>query len=131
MRVVIDTNVLVSGLLNPNGIPSKILGLLLNGKIEILYDHRILEEYREVLRRDKFGFSSEYIDALLEFIKYDGVFILSDPIGEQFKDEDDKKFLEVAKSGEATYLITGNTAHFPREKIIINPKEFFDILSLL
>ena len=129
MKVVIDTNVLVSGLLTPNGIPAKILALLLNGRIEILYDNRIIEEYKEVLRRDKFGFNNEYIEALLEFIKYDGMFVLSEPIEDKFKDEDDKKFLEVARSGEAKYLVTGNTAHFPEEEMIVKPKEFLDIID--
>ena len=124
MKVVIDTNVLVSGLLTPNGNPAKILSLLLNERIKILYDNRIVEEYKEVLSRDKFGFNDDYIEALIEFIKQDGIFILADPIQDKF--EDDKKFLEVAKSGDSEYLITGNTAHFPEEEIIVKTKEFLD-----
>lgn len=129
MKVVIDTNVLVSGLLTPNGYPAKILSLLLNERIKILYDNRIIEEYKEVLSRDKFGFNDEYIEALIEFIKQDGIFILADPIEDKFDDEDDKKFLEVAKSGDSKYLITGNTAHFPEVAIIVKPQEFIDIIE--
>ena len=129
MKVVIDTNVLVSGLLTPNGNPAKILNLLLNERIKILYDNRIIEEYKEVLSRDKFGFNDEYIEALIEFIKQDGIFILADPIKDRFEDESDKKFLEVARNGDSKYLITGNTAHFPEEEIIVKPKEFIDIIE--
>jgi len=129
VKVVIDTNVLVSGLLSPNGAPAKILSLLLNEKLVILYDNRIVEEYKEVLSREKFGFNNEYIEALLEYIKQDGTFILADPIDEKFIDEDDKNFLEVAKSGEAKYLITGNTVHFPKNKLIVTPKKFLNIVE--
>ena len=45
MKVVVDTNVIVSALLNPNGPPAKILSLILNGKAKLLYDNRILFEY--------------------------------------------------------------------------------------
>jgi putative PIN family toxin of toxin-antitoxin system len=128
VKVVIDTNVLVSGLLTPNGNSAKIISLLLNEKNKILYDNRILEEYKEVLSRDRFGFNYEYIDALIEFIKQDGIFILAEPIADRFKDENDKKFLEVARSGDAKYLITGNKAHFPEEKIIVNPTGFLESL---
>ena len=48
MRVVLDTNVLISGLLNPNGPPAAVLNLLVNAKLELLYDSRILQEYMEV-----------------------------------------------------------------------------------
>ncbi len=51
MRIVVDTNVLVSGLLNPYGSPGRILDLVLSGRIQVLYDDRILEEYQDVLAR--------------------------------------------------------------------------------
>ena len=56
MKIVLDTNVLVSGLINPKGVPAKILNLMLNEKIIVLYDNRILREYETVLSRRKFRF---------------------------------------------------------------------------
>ena len=56
MKVVLDTNVLVSGLLNPDGNPGRVLDLLLAGEITLLVDDRILAEYRAVLARPRFGF---------------------------------------------------------------------------
>jgi predicted nucleic acid-binding protein len=44
MKIVLDTNVIVSALLNSHGVPAQILGLVLNGTIKIIYDNRILEE---------------------------------------------------------------------------------------
>ena len=126
MKVVIDTNVLVSGLINPNGTPAKIINLLINEKITILYDNRIIMEYEQVLLRKKFGFKEEIINPVLDFIRNDGIFIVPEPLQINFTDEDDKMFFEVAKTGNAEYLITGNTNHFPKEKLIITPKIFLD-----
>ena len=127
MKVVLDTNVLVSGLINPDGFPSKVINLLLNGKIVILYDNRIIEEYSNVLRRKKFMFKNEWIEPLLDYIKNTGEYVAADPITNKFQDEEDKKFYEVAISGKAKYIITGNRAHFPNSKIIKNPKEFIEL----
>ncbi len=65
MRVVLDTNVLVSGLLNPDGSPGRVLDLFLAGGITLLVDDRILGEYRAVLPRPKFGFDTNDVADLL------------------------------------------------------------------
>lgn len=126
MKIVLDTNVLVSALINPKGMPAKILNLILNGRLTILYDNRIMGEYRVVLSRKKFNFSHEMIEPLIDFIKYEGEFIASEPLKTHFVDEDDKMFLEVAVSGSAEYLITGNTKHFPADNYIVTPKIFIE-----
>jgi putative PIN family toxin of toxin-antitoxin system len=64
MRVVLDTNVIVSALINANGIPARILALIINGKLKIAYDNRILFEYIDVLTREEFRFDSEPIAKL-------------------------------------------------------------------
>ena len=124
MKVVVDTNVIVSALMNTNGTPAKILSLLLNGKIVILYDNRIIFEYIETLSRKEFGFNMEIINAMMDFIKHEGEFINADYLQVKFLDEADKKFYEVYKAGKAQFLITGNKKHFPKEEAILNPKEF-------
>lgn len=127
MRIVLDTNVLVSALLNPEGIPSIILGLVLNGKLKLLYDNRILSEYIKVLHSKKFKFKPEWVEPLIDFIRSESEFIIAYPVANFFKDEDDKKFYEIAKTANAKYLITGNTKHFSKEDMVKTPKEFFDI----
>ena len=72
MRVVIDTNVIVSGILNPHGSPGRIVNALLSEAITALYDDRILSEYREVLRRPAFGFSGSDVETLLDFAESAG-----------------------------------------------------------
>ncbi|MDR2716477.1 MAG: putative toxin-antitoxin system toxin component, PIN family [Treponema sp.] len=127
MKAVVDTNVIVSALMNVNGTPAKILSLILNGNIKILYDNRIIFEYIDVLSRKEFGFSQEIINNIIDYFKHDGEFINSEYIKTKFSDEADKKFYEVYKTGEAKYLITGNIKHFPKEDAIIIPKDFMQI----
>ena len=126
MKIVIDTNVIVSALINSNGMPGKILALVLGGRIKILYDNRIIFEYIDVLSRKNFGFNEEIINDMIDYFKNDGEFINSEYSNVMFIDEADKKFYEVFKSGEAEYLITGNIKHFPKENGIIIPKEFIE-----
>ena len=125
MKIVVDTNVIVSALMNANGIPAGILALILNGKLKILYDNRIIFEYIDVLSRKEFYFESETIDNLINYFKNEGDYVNAEFTRIKFTDETDKKFYEVFKSGEAQFLITGNKKHFPKDKAIISPREFF------
>jgi putative PIN family toxin of toxin-antitoxin system len=126
MRVVLDTNVIVSALLNPNGIPGRIVALALNGKVKLLYDTRIMFEYSDVLSREDFGFNEETINDLIDYFRSNGEFVNSEYTNSEFIDDADRKFYEVFKSGEAEYLITGNIKHFPRESGIALPREFIE-----
>ncbi|HOV13904.1 MAG TPA: putative toxin-antitoxin system toxin component, PIN family [Spirochaetota bacterium] len=131
MKVVIDTNVLVSSILNPNGNPAKIINLILEGSVTILYDNRLFEEYYQVLKRDKFGFTDDLINPLLDFIKNEGEYVNSTPLSISFTDEEDKKFYEVLISGKGEYLVTGNLTHFPNDKNILSPKDFLKELNVI
>lgn len=127
MGVVIDTNVIVSGLINPHGSPAGIINMLLNEGIIILYDNRILEEYSDVLSRKEFNFSKDIIQAIMEYIKTNGEFIPALPAKIKFTDIGDKPFYEVALTGKADCLITGNKKHFPQNKKgikIVSPEKF-------
>jgi putative PIN family toxin of toxin-antitoxin system len=112
MRVVIDTNVLVSGVMNPQGPPGRIVDEALAGAFTVLYDDRIMSEYREVLGRPAFGFSLTDVDALLDFIEMTGEPVAGLRLPIVLPDSRDLPFLEVAAAGRADALITGNTRHF-------------------
>jgi len=127
MKVVLDTNVIISGLINVSGTPAQILNLLINGKITLLYDSRILKEYGEVLNRKKFGFKSSIVSPLLDYIRNEGEYVAADPVSKKLVDEDDKIFYEVAKTAKARCIVTGNKDHFPREAIVRSPKEFIEM----
>ena len=130
MRVVIDTNVLVSGLLSPFGPPGVIVGLIAAGRLRPCYDARILAEYNEVLRRPAFPFAEEEVAVLIVQIRVGGELAASEPLAVRLPDPDDEPFLEVAASAMVEFLVTGNLKHFPRDRRqnvrVVSPREFLD-----
>ena len=129
MRVVIDTNVLVSGIINPHGAPGRVLDGVLARAVLVLHDDRILDEYRQVLRRPLFGFAQSNIDSLLDFIEISGEHVSTRDIGVVLPDPTDLPFLEVAILGSADALVTGNLKHFKpkmgRYKMSVYPPHEF------
>lgn len=128
MRIVLDTNVIVSGLLNPEGNPGRIVDLLLAGEVTLLADDRILAEYRGVLRRSKFGFDAVDVSDFLDLLEAVSERVAASPLGVKLPDESDRAFLEVALSARADSLITGNVRHFRLSHLgplaIDSPAEF-------
>lgn len=128
MKIVLDTNVLVSGLLTPFGTSGEIVRMVSAGILIVQYDSRILSEYREVLYRPKFQFNHEWIDLLLDYIRKSGQSVPAGPLKNRLPDPDDEPFLEIAVAGRTACLITGNKAHYPpkaREGIkVLSPSEF-------
>jgi putative PIN family toxin of toxin-antitoxin system len=131
MRIVLDTNVLVSGLLTPFGSSGEIVRMIFSGELILCIDARILSEYKEVLTRPKFKFDKNKIAVLIDFIMQYGQVISSSPLKHPLPDPDDEPFLEVAVAGNVKSLITGNKAHYPSaymENIeIVSPSEFIDL----
>ncbi|TVS09005.1 MAG: putative toxin-antitoxin system toxin component, PIN family [Gammaproteobacteria bacterium] len=112
MRVVLDTNVIVSALLTPHGPPARILDWTLAGELTVLLDDRLLDEYRVVLARTKFGFDPRDLRILLAALDALAERVVALPLSVELPDPDDLPFLEVASSGRADALITGNRRHF-------------------
>lgn len=131
MRIVLDTNVIVSGLLNPHGKPGTILQMVASRAVTICYDARIIDEYREVLLRPKFPISEAEVDATLEQIEAAGHLVTTTPLPQNLPDPDDEPFLEVALAGGAEYLITGNVRHYPEDRRrggrVVSPVEFVEL----
>ena len=130
MRVVIDTNVLVSGLLSPFGPSARILDLVLLGELTPVFDDRILAEYREVLARREFGFDPEDVRQLLHFFEVEGERVTAAPLAVTLPDPDDLPFLETAVAAGADALITGNIRHYPEEDrqgvTVLEPASFIE-----
>ncbi|MBU4292781.1 MAG: putative toxin-antitoxin system toxin component, PIN family [Actinobacteria bacterium] len=128
MILVIDTNIIISALIKPFSDSSKILNLILSGKIKLAYDSRILYEYEEILRRKKFNFDPQNTEAIITQIKEEGIHIDSLPLNVAFPDKDDAPFLEVAVSARVDVIVTGNKKHFPKTHSknieILSPSEF-------
>ena len=128
MRIVLDTNVLVSALLSPFGPPAEILRLVTTGTVRLCHDARILGEYRQVLLRSAFPFRPLQVESLLDQIEADGEPITAFALSDRLPDPDDEAFLEVALAADARYLVTGNLRHFPPESQrgvrVVSPREF-------
>jgi putative PIN family toxin of toxin-antitoxin system len=132
MRIVLDTNVLVSGLWSPFGPPGKIVGLVAAGTLPLLLEERILWECREVLGRREFGFDPARVESLLIHVEAAAEFVVAQPLPEPLPDPKDTAFLEVALAAPADFLVTGNLRHFParlRQGVaVVSPREFLDAL---
>jgi uncharacterized protein len=131
MKIVLDTNVLVSGLLNPYGPPGQIVVLVAAGELVLCFDPRILAEYRDVLLRPKFEFPQRHVEALLEQIRTVGTSATAIPLPAPLPDRDDEPFLEVAIAASADYLVTGNPRHYPPRRLgginVVTPAKFLVI----
>ena len=130
MKIVVDTNVLVSALIRPEGIPARILDLIITGQVKIVLDHRIYAEYQDVLLRPEFGFVPGLVDNLLDFLLQSGERVYTVSTSAALPDASDGKFLEVAIDGSADFLVTGNLKHFPprqrRAVFVVSPREFLN-----
>ena len=128
---VIDTNVIISAMLNFNSVPGQIVLESLTGKITPLFNDEILAEYEEVLSRPKFHFSQNDIDILIDGIIKRGIHVDATPLGEYLLDPKDAIFYEIVmevKKEKDAYLVTGNLKHFPVKPFIITPREMLNII---
>ena len=131
MRVVLDTNVIVSGLLTPHGPCGQIIELLLKGVLRACVDGRIVDEYDRILYRHRFHIPQAQASVILNEINASAESIAAVPLPELLPDPDDAAFLEVAAAADAV-LVTGNARHFPSRAragvAVVSPKEFLDLL---
>ena len=134
LRVVLDTNVLLSGIAYPASVPGKILAAWRHGSVEVLLSDYILDELRRVLPRlaHRHGLSASEIDDLVDALSIQAEVIepatgstpdLRDP-----KDEDVLGTLIAAlQSSAADYLITGDKdlLALADRHPILSPAEFW------
>jgi putative PIN family toxin of toxin-antitoxin system len=116
MRLVVDTNVLVSALLKPGSVPARALAAIWETET-LLYDARIAGEYRSVLERPKFqAIARPRIDELLGILQTRGIDLGEVPAWEgTLIDGDDRIFIEAALAGRADAIVTGNIRHYPTD----------------
>lgn len=128
MKVVVDTNVIVSGLLAPYGPAGEIVRMVSAGHLILCYDARILAEYAEVLVRPKFPFERHVVADLLAQVRAAGIIVVTVPLRLRLPDPDAEMFLQAALAGGADCLITGNMKHYPaaaRQGVkVVTPAEF-------
>ena len=129
-RVVLDTNVIVSGLLKQGSSPALALSLILDSHIQLCMTDEIFAEYNGVLSRQKFqNLDQANIKKVLLFIKQKSLWVSPSTRVHLIKsDPEDNKFLECASEAKADYLIMGNMNHFVmthyKKTKIVSPHEF-------
>lgn len=128
MKIVLDTNVLVAGLLSPFGPCGDIVRMVSSGNLTLCVDARVLSEYHGVLKRPKFQFDADRVASILDYIEHSSWAVSSAPLSASLPDPDDEPFLEIAISANADYLVTGNAVHFPPELRqgvkVVSPSDF-------
>ena len=113
MRVILDTNILISACWTPDGLESQTVQLALAGTINACVSPAVWAEYRDVLFRDKFASMRGRAEELLAKLEACAVQVEPRETVSAATDEDDNRFLECAVTAGAVYLITGNLKHFP------------------
>ena len=128
---VYDTNILVSALISKRSDTAVVLALetLLSGEVTPLYNDEIIAEYKEVLHREQFKLPAQMVDGIIRRIQENGISSQRVHSDESFPDADDVVFYEVALSHEDSFLVTGNTKHFPKTPIVVTPLEFLKIIG--
>jgi putative PIN family toxin of toxin-antitoxin system len=130
IRVVLDTNVIVSAYLNQDGLPFFITKLALAGIVKLCSSEPVLAEYEGVLQRKSYPLDRRRAKLLLDKLRSASTIVR--PVGHlsETSDPDDNIFLECAQAAKADYLITGNTNHFPEDwkyTEIVTPRGFINV----
>ena len=132
LRLVIDTDILVSAALKPDGLPRTVLLLATTEPARLYVSDAILAEYRQVLSRPELQIRKGLQHQLLQLIRSHSHPVAPSRSLQVTKDPDDNKFLECADAARADYLVTGNQRHFPRfwkKTKVITPREFISMVS--
>ena len=115
---VFDTNILVSAMISKRSDTAVVLALdtLLNDEVIPLYNDEIIKEYNDVLHREKFHLPEAFVNSVIDHIQTAGI--------PSNRVHSDVVFYEVTLSQEDSFLVTGNTKHFPKTPIVVTPLEF-------
>ncbi|OIQ53970.1 PIN domain protein [Moorella thermoacetica] len=141
MKVVLDTNVVISGLLVPVRPPGKIIDLWADGKIDVVVSPAVITEYMEVFLRPKFakaGTMEERQQLLEGFINLANTILVLPDIEIDIinADPSDNRFLECARTGETDCIISGDSHLLAlkekeyEEIPIITPGQFLEMIPV-
>ena len=114
IKVVLDTNVVVSALIREDGLEAAVLDLAVSEKLHLCLSRPVLAEYAGVLHRKKLAFDPRRVDYTLSRIRRAGALIEPAHVVSVSSDEADNRFLECAEAARAGFLVTGSIRHFPK-----------------
>lgn len=132
IQVVLDSNVMISAHLKGAGLEAAVFQLTLAGKVQLCVSKAILDEYEEVLRREKFHFDPRSVaHSLAQILKMSRRAEANHTLS-VCPDPPDNRFLECAEAAAADYLVTGNKRHFPKQwgrTKVVNARELLEIIT--
>jgi putative PIN family toxin of toxin-antitoxin system len=132
LRLVLDTNVIVSAALKPEGLQRTVLLLAITRPARLYVSEAIISEYRIVLSRQELKIRKGLREQLLRQIKYSSRMVSPSRQIRAAKDPADNIFLECADSARADYVVTGNLRHFPKfwkQTKIVSSREFITLVA--
>jgi len=133
VKIVLDTNVLVSALLTRGGPCATILDMVLAGALTLCMDERIFAEYERVCKAPRLQLDPASVHTVLGFLREMAERVTPALLGSSLPDPDDRPFLETARTAKAI-LITGNLKHFPVKLChptrVIAPSGFLALLRM-
>lgn len=132
LRLVLDTNILVSAALKPDGLQRTVFLLSITKPARLYVTSTILSEYREVLSRPELNIRKGVQQQFLQLIKTHAHLVTPSHQLHVASDPDDNIFLECADAAQADYLVTGNQRHFPKfwkKTKIITSREFITLVA--
>lgn len=136
MRAVLDTNVLISGVI-ATGVPHDVLAAGFDGTYDIVASAETLAEFRETLHKypDRFGMSDSEIRREVETVRYFAEFVDPNPdITAVSADPDVDKVVEAAVAGDVTYLVSGDRHLLDLDEFrgvdIVTPRTFYERLDI-
>jgi uncharacterized protein len=132
LRLVLDTNVVVSAALKPAGLQPTVFLLALTKPARLYVSPPIFAEYRAVLSRAELHIRKGLRQQLLQLLKNRAHFVALSSSLQVTSDAADNIFLECADAARADYLITSNERHFPKfwkKTKVINSREFIGIVG--
>jgi len=132
VRLVLDTNIVVSAALRSEGLQRTVLLLAMTRPARLYVSAAILAEYQQVLARPRFRLPKGQRQQFLQLLKNRAHLVKPVRRLEVTSDPDDNMFLECAEAARADYLVTGNVRHFPpfwRQTKIITAREFLTLAA--
>ena len=132
LRLVIDTNVVVSAALKPEGLQRTVVLLAMAKPARWYVSAAILSEYGMVLARPELKIRRSLRQQLLQLIKNRTRVIVPSRLPQITSDPADNIFVECADAARADYLVTGNPRHFPefwKNTKIITSSEFLSVIA--
>jgi putative PIN family toxin of toxin-antitoxin system len=132
LRLIIDTNIVVSAALKPDGLQRTVLLLAITKPARLYVSEPVIAEYREVLARPELKIRKGLRQQVLQLIRSHSQTVTPSQPLQITPDPDDNIFLECADAARADYLVTGNPRHFPKfwkKTKVITSREFLAIVA--